>query len=261
MLLVKSVAAAVLMGNTVVAKVSEQTPLTSLRFAELSKAAGFPAGVINIVPGIGDIAGEALSKHPDVKLISFAGSTEVGRRIIVNSALSIKRLQLELGGKAPAIVCADANIDLAANVVSDGIFHNNGQSCIALSRVYVHENVYEKFLEKVVANAAQLRVGDPSSATTNQGAITTKSQFEKIIKYIAQAQTQGATLFAGGKRVGSVGWFIEPTIFTDVPDDMSLAQDEVHPVSLASSNIIIVQHHTDLICTGIRTRSVSLQVF
>jgi aldehyde dehydrogenase (NAD+) len=215
-------------GNTVVMKPAEQTPLSALRIGELLLEAGYPEGVVNILPGFGPTAGAALARHMDVDKVAFTGSTEVGRLIMTAAAqTNLKRVTLELGGKSPNIIFDDADLDAAVEGAHLGIFVNQGQSCCAGSRVFVQEKVYEQFVEKSVARAAKRRVGDPLDPTTDQGPQVDQSQFDRIMGYIESGRTEGATLACGGERVGNRGYFIRPTVFADVEDDMTIAREEI----------------------------------
>jgi aldehyde dehydrogenase (NAD+) len=215
-------------GNTVVMKPAEQTPLSALRIGELLLDAGYPEGVVNILPGFGPTAGAALARHMDVDKVAFTGSTEVGRLIMTAAAQSnLKRVTLELGGKSPNIIFADTDMDAAVEGAHMGIFVNQGQSCCAGSRVFVEEKIYEQFVEKSVARAAKRRVGDPLDPTTDQGPQVDQSQFDRIMGYIESGRTEGATLACGGERVGNRGYFIRPTVFADVQDDMTIAREEI----------------------------------
>jgi aldehyde dehydrogenase (NAD+) len=215
-------------GNTVVMKPAEQTPLSALRIGELLLEAGYPEGVVNILPGFGPTAGAALARHMDVDKVAFTGSTEVGRLIMTAAAQSnLKRVTLELGGKSPNIIFADTDLDAAVEGAHMGIFVNQGQSCCAGSRVFVEEKIYQQFVEKSVARAAKRRVGDPLDPTTDQGPQVDQSQFDRIMGYIESGRTEGATLACGGERVGNRGYFIRPTVFADVQDDMTIAQEEI----------------------------------
>jgi aldehyde dehydrogenase (NAD+) len=215
-------------GNTVVMKPAEQTPLSALRIGELLMEAGYPEGVVNILPGFGPTAGAALARHMDVDKIAFTGSTEVGRLIMTAAAQSnLKRVTLELGGKSPNIIFADTDLDAAVEGAHMGIFVNQGQSCCAGSRVFVEEKIYEQFVEKSVARAGKRRVGDPLDPTTDQGPQVDQSQFDRIMGYIETGRTEGATLACGGERVGNRGYFIRPTVFADVEDDMTIAREEI----------------------------------
>ncbi|MDX6458938.1 MAG: aldehyde dehydrogenase [Acidobacteriaceae bacterium] len=215
-------------GNTVVMKPAEQTPLSALRIGELLLEAGYPEGVVNILPGFGPTAGAALARHMDVDKVAFTGSTEVGRLIMTAAAQSnLKRVSLELGGKSPNIIFADTDLDAAVEGAHVGIFVNQGQSCCAGSRVFVEEKIYQQFVEKSVARAAKRRVGDPLDPTTDQGPQVDQSQFDRIMGYIESGRTEGATLACGGERVGNRGYFIRPTVFADVQDDMTIAREEI----------------------------------
>jgi aldehyde dehydrogenase (NAD+) len=215
-------------GNTVVMKPAEQTPLSALRIGELLLEAGYPEGVVNILPGFGPTAGAALARHMDVDKVAFTGSTEVGRLIMTAAAQSnLKRVSLELGGKSPNIIFADTDLDAAVEGAHMGIFVNQGQSCCAGSRVFVEEKIYQQFVEKSVARAAKRRVGDPLDPTTDQGPQVDQSQFDRIMGYIESGRTEGATLACGGERVGNRGYFIRPTVFADVQDDMTIAREEI----------------------------------
>ncbi len=215
-------------GNTIVMKPAEQTPLSALRIGELLLEAGYPEGVVNILPGFGPTAGAALARHMDVDKVAFTGSTEVGRLIMTAAAQSnLKRVTLELGGKSPNIIFADTDLDAAVEGAHMGIFVNQGQSCCAGSRVFVEEKIYDQFVEKSVARAAKRRVGDPLDPTTDQGPQVDQSQFDRIMGYIESGRTEGATLACGGERVGNRGYFIRPAIFADVQDDMTIAREEI----------------------------------
>jgi len=215
-------------GNTVVMKPAEQTPLSALRIGELLLEAGYPEGVVNILPGFGPTAGAALARHMDVDKVAFTGSTEVGRLIMTAAAQSnLKRVTLELGGKSPNIIFADTDLDAAVEGAHMGIFVNQGQSCCAGSRVFVEEKIYQQFVEKSVARAAKRRVGDPLDPSTEQGPQVDQSQFDRIMGYIESGRSEGATLACGGERVGNRGYFIRPAVFADVHDDMKIAQEEI----------------------------------
>jgi aldehyde dehydrogenase (NAD+) len=215
-------------GNTVVLKPAEQTPLSALYVGKLIVEAGFPPGVVNIVNGLGRVAGAAIAWHMDVDKIAFTGSTLVGREIQVASAKSnLKKVTLELGGKSPNIVFADANLDNALSWVNFGIYYNHGQACCAGSRILVHEDIYEKFLERFKQRAQQNKVGDPFAPDSFQGPQISKAQFDRILGYIDQGKAAGATLETGGQRHGETGYYIQPTIFSDVTENMSIVQEEI----------------------------------
>ena len=215
-------------GNTVVLKVAEQTPLTALRVGELIVEAGFPPGVVNILPGYGPTAGAAIARHMDVDKVAFTGSTEVGHLIMEAAARSnLKRVTLELGGKSPNIVFADADMDQAIEGAHFALFFNQGQCCCAGSRLFVEERCYDEFVARSVERARKRTVGDPFDAKTEQGPQVDKDQFNKVMSYIESGRKDGAKLLTGGGRVGEKGFFIEPTVFADVKDDMKIAQEEI----------------------------------
>lgn len=215
-------------GNTVVMKPAEQTPLTALRIGELLLEAGFPEGVVNLLPGYGPTAGAAISRHMDVDKVAFTGSTEVGHLIMEAAAQSnLKRVTLELGGKSPNIVFADADMDAAIEGAHFALFFNQGQCCCAGSRLFVEEKCYDEFVERSVARAAKRKVGDPFDPTVEQGPQVDDVQFDKVMGYIESGKQEGAKLLHGGNRVGDRGYFIEPTVFGDVKDDMKIAQEEI----------------------------------
>ncbi|EPE07757.1 aldehyde dehydrogenase [Ophiostoma piceae UAMH 11346] len=215
-------------GNTVVLKTAEQTPLSALAFADLVKEAGFPPGVLNIISGYGRVAGAALSSHMDVDKVAFTGSTAVGRTIMKAAAASnLKKVTLELGGKSPNIVFNDADIDAAIDAVNFGIYFNHGQTCCAGSRVYVQEGIYDKFIAAFKIRAEQNKVGDPFLEETFQGPQVSQLQFDRIMGYVKAGKDEGATVVTGGARHGDKGFFIQPTIFADVRQDMKIMQEEI----------------------------------
>lgn len=213
-------------GCTIVMKPAEQTPLTCLRLGELALEAGFPPGVINILPGFGD-TGAAIVRHRDVDKIAFTGSTETGRIIMREAAETMKRVTFELGGKSPNIVFADADLDQAVAGAEFGLFFNQGQCCCAGSRLFVERSVHEKFVDLVVARAKERRLGDPFHPETTQGPQVDREQFNKIMDYIDRGRRAGAECVTGGKRLGETGWYIEPTVFDHVTDDMDIAREEI----------------------------------
>ena len=221
-------------GNTIVMKPAEQTPLTALRIGELIIEAGFPEGVVNILPGDGPTAGAALARHMDVDKIAFTGSTEVGHLIMEAAAKSnLKRVTLELGGKSPNIVFADADMNEAVEGSHFALFYNQGQCCCAGSRVMVDAKCYDEFVEKSVARAKTRKVGDPFDPQTEQGPQVDDIQFEKVMGFIDTGKKEGAALLHGGNQVGKRGYFIEPTVFADVQAGSRLARDEVFGPVLA----------------------------
>jgi aldehyde dehydrogenase (NAD+) len=214
-------------GNAIVMKPAEQTPLTCLRMAKLAQEAGFPDGVINVVPGYGPTAGAALVKHPDVDKVAFTGSTEVGQIIMRDAATTLKRISLELGGKSPNIVFADSDLDAAAAGAHFGLYFNQGQCCCAGSRLFVEEKVHDKFVDKIVSMNKSRKLGDPLDPETEQGPQVDKTQFDKIMGYIDAGKKEGAQCLTGGGRWGDKGYFIEPTLFTNVNDKMKIAEEEI----------------------------------
>jgi aldehyde dehydrogenase (NAD+) len=215
-------------GNTVVMKPAEQTPLTALRIGELIVEAGFPEGVVNLLPGFGPTAGGAIANHMDVDKVAFTGSTEVGHIIMEAAAKSnLKRVTLELGGKSPNIVFADTDINEAVEGAHFGLFFNHGQCCCAGSRVFVEQKIYDEFVEKSAARANKRRVGDPFDPATEQGPQVDQTQFERVMGYIDSGRIEGAKLVCGGGRVGDRGYFIQPTVFADVQDEMTIAREEI----------------------------------
>ncbi len=222
-------------GNALVLKPAEQTPLTALKVAELAQEVGFPDGVINVVPGFGPTAGAALASHMDVDKVAFTGETSTGKLVMTAAAQSnLKRVSLELGGKSPNIVFADADIDAAVEGAYFGLFFNQGQCCVAGSRLYVEEAVYDEFVEKMSKKAKGRRLGDPFHPDTEQGPQVSKEQQDRVRGYIDAGKREGARLIVGGSDVPSSlaaahanGYFVEPTVFTDVHDDMTIAKEEI----------------------------------
>lgn len=218
-------------GNSVVLKPAEQSPFTALKFGELAIEAGLPPGVLNVVPGLGRIAGKALGLHMDVDCVGFTGSTEVGKYFMQYSGQSnIKRIGLELGGKSPQVVLADCDdLDAAAAGVAAGIFANAGQVCNAGSRLIVDETVRDALFEKIAAHAESFTPGDPLEAATRMGSLVTQEQMERVLGYIDAGRAEGATTLVGGSRVRleTGGFYVEPTIFDGVRNDMKIAREEI----------------------------------
>ncbi|XP_063894795.1 aldehyde dehydrogenase, mitochondrial [Helicoverpa armigera] len=213
-------------GCTVVMKPAEQTPLTALYLAQLVKEAGFPEGVVNMLPGFGD-AGAALVDHPDVDKIAFTGSTEVGKLIQRNSAGTVKRITLELGGKSPNIIFADTNLERAVEAAHFALFFNMGQCCCAGSRTFVEDKIYDKFVELSAERAKRRVVGDPFKPDTEQGPQIDLEQQTRILSLIESGKQQGARLVAGGSKGADAGYFVQPTVFSDVQDTMDIATTEI----------------------------------
>jgi len=238
-------------GCTIVLKPAEQTPLTALRVAELAQQAGFPDGVINVVPGFGPTAGAALSGHMDVDKVAFTGEHTTGQIVMTAAAQSnLKRVSLELGGKSPNVVFADADIDAAIEGAYFGLFFNQGQCCCAGSRLFVEEKIHDQFVEKLVAKAKGRLVGDPFDMATEQGPQVSQEQSDRIMSYIDAGQKEGAKMLLGGKRVGNRGYFIEPTVFSGVTDDMKIAREEIFGPVL---NVLRFKNIDEVIQRGNRT--------
>lgn len=214
-------------GNTIVMKPAEQTPLTALRLGELVIEAGFPAGVINLVNGYGETAGAALVAHPDVDKIAFTGHVETAKLIQKLAADTLKRTTFELGGKSPNVVFADADMEAAVAGAFHAIYFHGGQCCTAGSRLFVEKTIHKEFVERLAAKTEGRRLGDPLDPNTEQGPQVSAEQLDKILHYVDLGQKQGARLVAGGRRRGERGFFIEPTIFDGVRDDMAIARDEI----------------------------------
>ncbi|XP_055948174.1 retinal dehydrogenase 2-like [Argiope bruennichi] len=215
-------------GNTVVLKPAEQTPLTALYTASLVLEAGFPPGVFNVVPGYGPTAGAAIASHMDVDKVAFTGSTEVGKIILqAAGASNTKRVTLEMGGKSPLVIFDDADLDEAVEIAYNAVFANMGQCCCAGTRTFVQEGIYEEFIKRSAARAQKRVVGDPFDEKTDHGPQIDEEQFTKILDLIDSGVKQGARLACGGKRKGQKGFFVEPTVFADVTDDMRIAREEI----------------------------------
>ncbi|HEX9308345.1 MAG TPA: aldehyde dehydrogenase family protein [Anaeromyxobacter sp.] len=225
-------------GCTVVLKPSELTPLTALKLAELSQEAGFPDGVLNVLPGYGDPAGEAIARHPDVDKVSFTGSIRTARRLVAASGeTNLKKLTLELGGKSPQIVFADADLEQAVHACFWGIFGNKGETCNAGSRVLVHAKAYDAFVAALADRARAMKVGDPLDPATEMGAQVSRRQLETVLGYVRAGREQGARLLAGGERdvegAKARGHFVRPAVFAEVRPEMTIAQEEIFGPVLA----------------------------
>lgn len=226
-----SVAPCLAIGNTLVVKPSEHTSASALALAELVDQAGFPPGVLNVVTGYGHTAGDALTKHPDVAKVAFTGGTETGRLVAANLAEHLAPATLELGGKSPHVVFDDADPERAANGIIAGIFAAGGQTCIAGSRCFIQESVYDEIMERLLARTGQIRIGHPAHDDTQLGPLALRSQLDKVKAYVDIGLREGAHLVAGGAaacepRLGD-GWYFQPTIFTDVRNDMRIASEEI----------------------------------
>ncbi|MBM3600984.1 MAG: aldehyde dehydrogenase family protein [Alphaproteobacteria bacterium] len=223
-------------GCTVVLKPAEQTPLTALRLGELIQEAGIPDGVVNIVPGFGPTAGGAIAAHPDVDKVVFTGSSEVGRIIVKAAAGNLKKVSLELGGKSPVIVFPDADMSVAVAGASQAIFNNTGQVCSAGSRLFAHKKVFDRMVDGIAQEAGKIRVGHGLSEGTQMGPVISQVQLERVTGYIDQGKAAGATVAAGGSRVGNEGYFVAPTILTGTTPEMSVVREEIFgPVLCAMS--------------------------
>ncbi|WP_198964462.1 aldehyde dehydrogenase family protein [Bradyrhizobium sp. C9] len=214
-------------GCTVVMKPAELTSLSALRIGELALEAGLPKGVLNIVTGPGRVVGDALVNHPDVDKVTFTGSPGVGRGIMKGAAGNFKRVSLELGGKSANVIFDDANLEAAAKAAAAGIFFNAGQVCSAGSRVLVQENAYDEVVERLVARAESLRIGDPADRATVLGPVISEKQMRSILDYVEIGKNEGAQLATGGERVGDRGYFISPAVFANVAHEMRISQEEI----------------------------------
>ncbi|NBJ69227.1 MULTISPECIES: aldehyde dehydrogenase family protein [Clostridia] len=214
-------------GCTTVLKPAEQTPLSILYAAQLLEEAGFPKGVVNIVPGYGEIAGEAIVTHSGIDKLAFTGSTSVGKSIMCKAAEHVRDVTLELGGKSPNLILEDADVEKAMVGAFEGIMYNQGQNCSATSRVYVHRKHYDRVVEALVERANATKLGNGLEADTDMGPLVSKEQFERVLHYIEIGKEEGAKLVAGGESVGNKGYFVKPTVFADVEDDMRIAREEI----------------------------------
>src|SRR5438067_1270864 len=215
-------------GCTIVLKPAEQTPLTALRVAALAQEAGIPDGVVNVVPGYGPTAGAAVSSHMDIDKVAFTGEYTTGQLVSEAAAKSnLKRVSLELGGKSPNVIFADADLDAAVEGAYFALFFNQGQCCCAGSRLFVEEKVHDKVVEKLLKKAKSQKVGDPFDPATTQGPQVSQEQCDRIMGYIDSGKKEGAKLLIGGNKVGQRGYFIEPTVFDGVKDNMKIAKEEI----------------------------------
>src|SRR5271163_2239637 len=214
-------------GCTVVLKPAEQTPLSALRLGELIMEAGFPEGVVNIVPGYGETAGAALAAHPDVDKIAFTGSTEVGKLIVHAAAGNLKKVSLELGGKSPNVVFKDADLDTAIAGAASAIFFNHGQCCCAGSRLYVEKPVFDRVVEGVAAKAKKINVGSGLDPATHMGPLVSEEQLQRVCNYLESGMAEGAKAASGGHKISGQGYFVEPTVLVNTKDDMKVVQEEI----------------------------------
>ncbi|TVQ31331.1 MAG: aldehyde dehydrogenase family protein [Phycisphaeraceae bacterium] len=214
-------------GCTIVLKPAEQTPLSALRLGELIMEAGFPEGVVNIVPGYGETAGAALAAHDDVDKAAFTGSTEVGRKIVHAAAGNLKKVTLELGGKSPNVVFADADLSAAIPGAASAIFFNHGQCCCAGSRLYIEKKVFDQVVEGVSAEAKKIKVGPGHEEGTQMGPLVSEEQLNRVVSYLEAGFEAGARAMTGGCRIGEKGYFVEPTVLIDTTHDMKVVKEEI----------------------------------
>ncbi|XP_075852069.1 cytosolic 10-formyltetrahydrofolate dehydrogenase [Microcebus murinus] len=227
MMLSWKTAACLAAGNTVVIKPAQVTPLTALKFAELTLKAGLPKGVVNVLPGSGSLVGQRLSDHPDVRKVGFTGSTGVGKHIMKSCALSnVKKVSLELGGKSPLIIFADCDLNKAVQMGMSSVFFNKGENCIAAGRLFVEDAIHDEFVRRVVEEVRKMKIGDPLDRATTHGPQNHQAHLEKLLEYCRRGVREGATLVCGGNQVPRPGFFFEPTVFTDVEDHMFIAKEE-----------------------------------
>ena len=228
------VAPALAAGNTVILKPAEQTPLSALILGELALEAGIPPGVLNVLPGYGPRAGQALTEHMGVDKVSFTGSTATGRRIIDAAKGNLKKVSLELGGKSANVIFADADIEAAIAGSANGIFFNAGQACAAGSRLYVHEDVYDEVVAGIAENAKQIRVGDGFDPSSQIGPVVSSTQLERVSHYLETGVAEGGRVVTGGAQVGDRGYFVAPTVFADVKPNDTIVREEIFgPVVVA----------------------------
>jgi phenylacetaldehyde dehydrogenase len=258
------IAPALAAGCTIVLKPAEQTPLTALRLAELIIEAGVPAGVVNILTGFGGTAGAALAAHPDVDKVAFTGSTEVGKLIVQAAAGNLKKVSLELGGKSPAIILPDADLDLAIAGAANAIFFNHGQCCCAGSRLMVERAIFDDVVEGVADHARKIKLGPGLSPTTQMGPLVSQEQLSRVTNYMHQGKQEGACYVTGGTRQGERGYFVQPTVIKNVKPHMSIVREEIFgPVVVAEpftnpEDLIPRANQTEYgLAAGIWTRDIS----
>src|SRR5581483_2423400 len=234
MMAVTKIAPALACGNTMILKPAEQTPLTAIRLGELLQEAGIPDGVVNIITGFGPGAGSAIAEHPGIDKVAFTGSTEVGKLILQASAGNLKRVSLELGGKSPNIIFPDAEVAAAVKNAMTGVFYNSGQVCAAGTRIFVQRDIYDNFVADLTTASARMTPGDPLDPQTRLGPVVSREQFDRVLGYLAAGQDEGARVTLGGAAVGGKGYYVQPTIFADVRNDMKIAREEIFgPVAAA----------------------------
>jgi len=266
MMLAWKMAACLAAGNTVVMKPAQVTSLTALKFAELVAKAGFPKGVVNIVTGSGKVVGEAIATHPDVRKLGFTGSTEIGKQIMGYAANSnLKKVSLELGGKSPLIIFSDCEMEKAVKNAMSACYFNKGENCIAAGRIFVEESIHDEFVRRVVDETKKMKIGDPLDRSTAHGPQNHLQHLQKLMDYIQIGIKEGATLVYGGKRLPRKGYFLEPTVFTNVQDGTFMAKEESFgPVMLISSfdgnvdNVLKRANATEFgLASGVFTRDLS----
>jgi acyl-CoA reductase-like NAD-dependent aldehyde dehydrogenase len=241
------IAPALACGNVCIIKPAEQTPLTALRLGELILEAGIPEGVVNIITGFGETAGAAIASHPDIDKVAFTGSTEVGKLILQASAGNLKRVSLELGGKSPNIIFADANLQQAVQTSLFGFTMLSGQVCCAGTRVFVQQDFHDEFVDHLTKYAASTKAGNPLDPKTTVGPLVSKEQFERVKGYLAIGKEEGATARVGGEAGTGKGYFVDPTVFTGVNNDMRIAREEIFgPVA----SVIPFKDETDAVLQG-----------
>ncbi|XP_053989022.1 cytosolic 10-formyltetrahydrofolate dehydrogenase [Hylaeus volcanicus] len=267
MMLSWKMAACLAAGNTVVMKPAQTSPLTALKFAELTAMAGFPPGVVNIVPGNGSMTGQALCDHPLIRKLGFTGSTPVGKTIMRACADSnLKKVSLELGGKSPLVIFEDADLQHAVRVGMSSVFFNKGENCIAAGRIFVEESIHDDFVSRIIEETKKITIGNPLDRSTAHGPQNHKAHMDKLLEYVNRGVQEGAKLVYGGKRLDRPGWYFEPTVLTDVKDDMYIAKEEsfgpVMVISKFSSKnmdeVIARANNTEYgLASGVLTKDIS----
>jgi phenylacetaldehyde dehydrogenase len=250
-------------GCTIILKPAEQTPLTALRLGELILEAGFPEGVVNIVPGYGETAGAALSAHPDVDKIAFTGSTEIGKLILQAAAGNLKKVSLELGGKSPNVVLEDADVDAVIPGAASAIFFNQGQCCCAGSRLYVDKKIFDKVVDGIAQNASKIRVGPGFDPENDMGPLVSEEQLNRVCGYLESGQQEGAKALTGGSRHGTKGYFVKPTVLVNTTDKMKVVQEEIFgpvvtAIPFSDPNEIVAKANDTIygLAAGIWTRDI-----
>lgn len=271
MMLAWKMAACLAAGNTVVLKPAMVTPLTSLKFAELVVKAGFPPGVINIIPGSGTVVGQAIADHPEVRKVGFTGSTEIGKTVMESCARSnLKKCSLELGGKSPLIIFSDCDMDKAVRSACSGVFFNKGENCIAAGRLFIEESIHDGFVKKVIEEVKKMKIGNPLDRSTDHGPQNHKAHLDSLLAYCQKGVDEGATLVYGGKRVERPGLFMYPTIFTNVKDGMFIATEESFgPIMIISKfkqgdieGVLSSANKTEFgLASGVFTRDISKALY